>query len=101
MDVNLLQYIASLILIIHKLPQLYRAYKNRNELKDLSLIKYFLGTLGGIFMAAWGVATNNLGIVFLNVYLLINETIILALIIRVIHKERKKVYENFIKDMKT
>ena len=93
--IDLLQYIGSLILILHKLPQLYRAYKNRNELKDLSLVKYILGTLGGVVMAAWGAGTGNLGIVFLNVYLLVNETIVLGFIVRVIRRKRKKKYNHF------
>ena len=87
--IDALQYIGSIILILHKLPQMYRTFRNRDSLKDLSLVKFFMGVVGGLVMLAWGIGTGNWGVVLLNVFCSVYETFNLWFIVRSIRRKKK------------
>ena len=87
--IDALQYIGSIILILHKLPQMYRTFKNRNTLKDLSLVKFFMGVVGSLIMLAWGIGTANWGVVLLNMFCSVYESFNLGFIVRSIRRNRK------------
>lgn len=93
MIVNLLQYIGTIILILHKFPQIYRAYKCRDKLEGFSITKFTMGAIGGIFMGLWGAVTNNWGIVGLNIFCTTYETIILALVLRLKLKKKDEIQD--------
>lgn len=87
--IDILQYLGSLILILHKLPQMYRTFKNKNTLKDLSLLKFSGGVAGGIFMLLWGIGTSNWGVVLLNLFCIVYEAFNLGFIVRSIRRKKK------------
>jgi len=77
---------------------MYRAYKERDHLKGFSLTKFAMGVAGGIFMGTWGATSGNWGIVALNLFCIMYEASILALIVRLkLKKNLKKInfYEEF------
>jgi len=84
--IELLQYTGSFILAVHKFPQMYRAYKERNELKGFSLTKFLMGAVGSLMMLLWALATGNYGIVGLNLICIAYESSIAVLIIRVMRR---------------
>lgn len=86
--IDVLQYLGSIILILHKLPQMYRTFKNRNTLKDLSLVKFFMGVVGGLIMLAWGILSNNWGVVLLNIFCSVYESFNLGFIVRSIRRKK-------------
>jgi len=87
--IDILQYLGSIILILHKLPQMYRTFKNRNSLKDLSLLKFSGGVAGGLFMLAWGILSNNWGVVLLNIFCSVYESFNLGFIVRSIRRKKR------------
>jgi len=88
--IDILQYLGSIILILHKLPQMYRTFKNRNSLKDLSLLKFFGGTVGEAFMLSWVLYTYNLGVVALSIFSIVYESFNLGFIIRSIRRKKNE-----------
>ena len=87
--IDAFQYIGSIILIFHKLPQMYRTFKNRDSLKDLSLLKFSMGVVGGLVMLVWGIGTSNWGVVLLNIFCSVYETFNLWFIVRSIRRKKK------------
>jgi len=89
--IDLLQYIGTAILILHKFPQIYTAYKERDQLKGFSLVKFGMGIVGGIFMGVWALAKGNWGVVALNIFCIAYESSIFILIFRLKRKKKKSI----------
>jgi len=88
--IDILQYLGSLILILHKLPQMYRTFKNKDTLKDLSLLKFSGGVVGGLFMLSWALYTYNWGVVALNMFHIVYESFNLGFIVRSIRRKKNE-----------
>jgi len=83
-----LQYIGTTILMLHKFPQIYRAYKARNYLMGFSITKFAGGVIGGTIMLAWALRSGNWGIAALNAIHVGHEFSILLLLLRLKFKQR-------------